>query len=116
LERTTPGATARRRPYGRRIAHAAFTLDQRYLDQGFSTAADGDIGVDLLFVAAGKSFEELRSHLRTVDVGGIAVSALDIDGMLATKQTNRDADISDRQRLQRLKAALDRSAKKPRPG
>ena len=34
-------------------------LRPEWLDQGFSTAADGEISIDLLFVAAGHSSEAL---------------------------------------------------------
>lgn len=37
---------------------------------------------------------------------GIPISTLDIDGMLMTKQTTRDTDIPDRQRLRQLRDAL----------
>lgn len=79
---------------------------QEWLDQGFSTAADGDISIDLLFVAAGHSFEELRPHLQVVIFDGIPIRTLDIDGMLITKQTSRDTDIPDRKRLRQLRDAL----------
>ena len=95
---------------------AAAVLDARYLDQGFSTAAEGDIAVDLLYVAAGKTFEDLRKHVRIVEVSGESVAALDIDGMLATKQTDRATDIPDRQRLERLKAEIEGKPRRPRPG
>lgn len=81
-------------------------LKQEWLDQGFSTAADGEISIDLLFVAAGHAFEELRAHIQTVIFDGIPISTLDIDGMLMTKQTTRDTDIPDRQRLRQLRDAL----------
>ena len=66
----------------------------------------GDISIDLLFVAAGHSFEELRAHLQMVTFDGIPIRTLDIDGMLMTKQTSRDTDIPDRKRLRQLRDAL----------
>ena len=90
-------------PESRKVLHE---LKQEWLDQGFSTAADGDISIDLLFVAAGHSFEELRPHLQMVTFDGIPIRTLDIDGMLMTKQTSRDTDIPDRKRLRQLRDAL----------
>ena len=92
-------------PESRKVLHE---LKQEWLDQGFSTAADGDISIDLLFVAAGHSFEELRPHLQMVTFDGIPIRTLDIDGMLMTKQTSRDTDIPDRERLRQLRARIVR--------
>lgn len=77
---------------------------KKTLDGGFSTAAEGELGIDLLFVAASKTFEDYREHIIERVVEGVAVRMLDIDGMLMSKQTNRPEDIADRQRLQRLKS------------
>ncbi|ENO86613.1 hypothetical protein C665_07171 [Thauera aminoaromatica S2] len=89
-------------------------LRQEWLDQGFSTAADGEISIDLLFVAAGHTFEALRPHLQTVVFEGVPIRTLDIDGMLMTKQTSRDTDLPDRKRLRQLRDAL-RAAQAHRP-
>ncbi|PKO49506.1 MAG: hypothetical protein CVU28_16060, partial [Betaproteobacteria bacterium HGW-Betaproteobacteria-21] len=51
-------------------------LKQEWLDQGFSTAADGEISIDLLFVAAGQTFERLRPHIQTVQFDGIPIATL----------------------------------------
>jgi hypothetical protein len=83
-------------------SEAAAGIKLEWLDQGFSTAAEGELVVDLLFVAAGKTFDQLRSHIRSVQLDGVPVTTLDVDGMLLTKQTNRDSDIADRSKLQRL--------------
>lgn len=77
---------------------------KKTLDGGFSTVADGEIAVDLLFVAAAKTFEDYRGHIIERVVDGVVVRMLDIDGMLMSKQTKRPEDVADRQRLQRLKS------------
>jgi hypothetical protein len=76
---------------------------KKTLDGGFSTAAEGELGIDLLFVAASKTFEDYREHIVERVVQGVPVRVLDVDGMLMSKQTDRPEDIADRQRLQRLK-------------
>lgn len=91
-------------------------LKQEWLDQGFSTAADGEISIDLLFVAADHSFDQLKPHLQTVVFDGVPIVTLDIDGLLMTKQTKRDTDIPDRKRLRMLRDALkaaQQSSQKP---
>lgn len=81
-------------------------LKQEWLDQGFSTAADGELSIDLLFVAAGHPFERLRPHIQTVLFNGIPITTLDVDGLLMTKQTTRESDAPDRSRLRQLRDAL----------
>lgn len=63
--------------------------DRKTLDSGFSTSAEGEIGIDILFVAASKEFEDYRKHIVTREVDGVPVGMLDVDGMLLSKQTDR---------------------------
>lgn len=73
-------------------------LKREWLDQGFSTALEADINIDLLFVAASQTFDALRQHIQSVSFQGVAVQTLDVDGLLLTKQTDRESDIPDRTR------------------
>jgi hypothetical protein len=70
---------------------------------GISTAAEGDLGIDLLFVAASRTFEDYRENIVEVVVDGVTVRLLDIDGMIMSKDTSRPEDLADRERLMRLK-------------
>lgn len=81
-------------------------LRPEWMDKGHSTALEGEIYIDLLYVAASKSFEALREHIQTVMFNGVPVVTLDVDGMLQTKQTTRASDLSDRLKLERLKNAI----------
>lgn len=77
--------------------------DKKTLDAGFSTSAEGELGIDLLFGAASKTFDDYRKHIVTRELDGVPVRVLDVDGMLMSKQTGRPEDIPDLQRLSRLK-------------
>jgi hypothetical protein len=77
--------------------------DKKTLDAGFSTSAEGELGIDLLYVAASKTFEDYRKHICTRELAGVSVKVLDVEGMLMSKQTDRPEDIPDLQRLSRLK-------------
>lgn len=79
------------------------TPSQASLDQGYSTAAEGSIGIDILFVAASRKFDDYRQHIEEREIRGVKARVLDIDGMLMSKETGRPEDIPDRQRLLRLK-------------
>jgi hypothetical protein len=77
--------------------------DKRTLDAGFSTSAEGELGIDLLYAAASRTFEDYRQHIVERELDGVAVKLLDLDGMLMSKQTDRPEDLPDLQRLSRLK-------------
>lgn len=76
---------------------------QAWLDQGFSTAAEGEIGIDILFVAAAKEYPAYRDNIEERELNGIRFKVLDIDGLLMSKETDRPEDLADRNRLRRLK-------------
>ncbi len=92
-------------------AQAMTALHREWMDKGHSTALEGEIFVDLLYVAASQSFESLKSHVQTVMFNGVPVVTLDVDGMLLTKKTSRESDIPDRLKLERLRNALRAQAK-----
>jgi hypothetical protein len=77
--------------------------ERRSLDRGFSTAAEGEIALDILFVAAARSFEDYRPHIEDREIDGVRFKVLDVDGMLMSKETGRPEDIPDRMRLATLK-------------
>lgn len=77
--------------------------DKETLDAGFSTSAEGELGIDLLYAAASRTFDDYRRHIVERELDGVPVKVLDVDGMLLSKQTDRPEDIPDVQRLSRLK-------------
>lgn len=81
-------------------------LRPEFMDQGYSTSFEGEIAIDLLYVAASKRFNDLRDHIKHIEFNGVKISTLDVDGMLQSKQTSREEDIPDRLKLQRLRTAL----------
>ena len=87
-------------------SEALGTLRREWMDKGYSTALEGEIDVDLLYVAADQTFESLKAHVQTVIFEGLPVVTLDVDGMLLTKKTSRETDIPDRLKLERLRNAL----------
>lgn len=87
-------------------AEALAALRPEWMNKGHSTALEGQIFVDLLYVAAGQSFENLKAHVQTVKFNGVSVVTLDVDGMLLTKKTTRESDVPDRLKLERLRNAL----------
>ena len=62
--------------------------------------------IDLLFAANGQTYESLQDRVRTLQINGVVIGTLDIDGLLKTKTDFRPKDLIDREALQRLKAQL----------
>lgn len=65
-----------------------------------------DLLIDLLFAANGQTYESLQPHLRVIEIEGVPVRTLDIEGLLKTKTDYRDKDRIDRQVLERLRRRL----------
>jgi len=89
-------------------------LNPKYLDQGYSTSLEGEIVIDILYVAADKTFADLRQHIKRINQDGIPVSTLDVDGMLISKKTTRASDVPDRIKLEKLRNALFDAERKRR--
>ena len=62
--------------------------------------------VDLLFAANGQTFQSLQPHVRHVEVEGVPIATLDIDGLLKTKTDYREKDLIDKRVLTKLKQQL----------
>ena len=90
-------------------------LDIESLDKGFSTAIEGDIAIDILFVANDMTFEQFREHLERRDFNGCEITTLDLDGLIKSKETTRDTDKIDVAKLRRLRIALQQSASERSP-
>ncbi len=63
--------------------------------------------IDLLFAANGQTFESLAGHVRRVQVQGVPVNVLDIEGLLKTKTDYREKDLLDKQVLRRIQQGLN---------
>jgi hypothetical protein len=62
--------------------------------------------VDLLFAANGETYETVQPHVRVVEIEGVEIRVLDIDGLLKTKTDYREKDVLDRRMLERIKRGL----------
>jgi hypothetical protein len=61
-----------------------------------------DLLIDLLFAANGETYESLQPHVRTLNVEGVEIRTLDIEGLLKTKTIYRDKDVIDRKALSQI--------------
>jgi len=59
---------------------------------------------DIMLNACGETYDTLKTFAITVDMEGIPVRTVSLEGLLRTKQTVRDKDVSDRHILERALA------------
>jgi hypothetical protein len=80
-----------------------FAAQKRY-----AIRVNDEITVDVLPSAAGFGWDELRQHVTQVDIEGVRVKVLDLEGLLKTKQTLRAKDQGDAEAIRRALELLKR--------
>lgn len=76
-------------------------LDPAWFEDGDTIRVAGEFVVDLMFNACGENYESLLKHAVTIELDGVPVRTLDLEGMLKTKQSQREKDRLDRLALER---------------
>ncbi len=66
-----------------------------------------EIMVDLLFAANGETYESVEPYIRIVEIEGVSVRVLNIDGLLRTKTDYREKDVLDKRMLEKIKKRLE---------
>lgn len=90
---------------------AAKDLEPQWFEEGENIRVADAFIVDIMLNANGQTFETLRRYEETIDFDGIPVRTINLEGLLLTKQTMRDKDVSDRIIIER---ALEVSRSKGR--
>lgn len=80
---------------------ASGQIDPAWFGEGETIRVADEFVVDLLFNACGETNETLARYAEIVDLDGIPVRTLSLEGLLLTKQSVRDKDVMDRVVLQR---------------
>ena len=93
---------------------AAKDLEPEWFEQGENIRIADAFVVDVMLNANGQTFDTLRKYAETIDLDGIPVQTVSLEGLLLTKQTMRDKDIADRAILERAIDVL-RARGKDRP-
>lgn len=83
---------------------AAKDLEPEWFTEGENIRVADAFLVDIMLNACGETYETLKQFALTVDLEGTPVRTVSLEGLLRTKQTMRDKDVSDRHILER---ALD---------
>ncbi len=85
---------------------AAQDLEPEWFEEGENIRVADAFVVDIMLNANGQTFATLLQYAETVDLEGIPVKTVSLEGLLLTKQTMRDKDVSDRVILERAIAVF----------
>ena len=91
---------------------AAKDIDPAWFEEGENIRVADAFVVDIMLNACGETYETLKQYAETVDLDGIPVRTINLEGLLLTKQTTRDKDVSDRIILERALKIFREKAKK----
>ena len=92
---------------------AAKDIDPAWFDEGENIRVADAFVVDIMLNACGETYETLKQYAETVDLDGVPVRTINLEGLLLTKQTMREKDVSDRIILERALETLRERANKP---
>jgi predicted nucleotidyltransferase len=91
---------------------AARNIDPAWFDEGENIRVADAFVVDIVLNACGETYETLKQYAETVVLDGVPVRTINLEGLLLTKQSMREKDVSDRMILERaLKMLRERESK-----
>lgn len=113
------------RESGRKIREALMILPDRsardidpaWFEEGENIRVADAFVVDLMLNANGETYETLKQYAETIDLDGVQVHTVNLEGLLRTKLTGRGKDVADRIILERALGACRQEAEdrlKPR--
>ena len=79
---------------------AAQEIDPAWFEEGDNIRVADDFVVDIMLNACGETFDTLKPHAETIDLDGLSVRTINLEGLLKTKQTMREKDVADRMVLE----------------
>ena len=88
---------------------AAREIDPAWFTEGDNIRVADEITVDLLFSPCAQTYEMLKPYEQVVNLDGVPVHTVSLQGLLLTKQTQRPQDIQDAIVLRRAIEAGARS-------
>jgi len=94
---------------------AAKDIDPAWFDEGENIRVADAFVVDIMLNACGETYETLKQYAETLDLDGVPVRTINLEGLLLTKQTMREKDVSDRIILERALETLKERESKPEP-
>jgi len=90
---------------------AAKDIDPAWFEEGENIRVADAFVVDIMLNACGETYETLKKYAETVDMDGLPIRTINLEGLLRTKQTMREKDVADRIILERaLETFRERSS------
>lgn len=84
-------------------------IDPAWIEQGETIRVVDEFVVDILMNACGETYESLERFIQIIDIDGLGVTTLDIEGLLRTKQSVRDQDKADKVVLEKALEQMKQS-------
>lgn len=75
---------------------AAEAIEPEWFEEGENIRVADAFVVDIMLNANGQTFDMLSRYSQTIDLDGVPVKTINLEGLLLTKQTMRDKDVADR--------------------
>lgn len=85
---------------------AAKDIEPQWFEEGENIRVADAFVIDIMLNANGQTYETLRRYSQTLDLDGVPVRTVNLEGLLLTKQTMRDKDASDRVVIERALAII----------
>lgn len=85
---------------------AAKDIELQWFQEGGNIRVADAFVVDLMLNANGQTYETLRQYAQTIDLDGIPVKTISLEGLLLTKKTLREKDVADRIVIERALEAF----------
>ena len=80
---------------------AAKDIEPRWFEEGENIRVADAFVVDLMLNANGQTYDTLCQYAETIELEGIPVKTITLEGLLLTKKTMRDKDVADRVIIER---------------
>jgi len=75
---------------------SAKDIDISWFEEKDTIRLADEVVVDIMFNACGKTYEDLKKYAESVEIDGLPIITLNLEGLLLTKQTHREKDFPDR--------------------
>lgn len=85
---------------------SAKDIEPTWFEEGENIRVADAFVVDIMLNACGETYETLKQYAETIDMDGLPVRTINLEGMLRTKQTMRDKDVADRNVIERALAVM----------
>jgi len=87
---------------------AAKDIDPAWFSEGENIRVADEFVVDIMLNAGGETYDTLKQHAETIDLEGLPIRTVNLEGLLRTKQSMRDKDMADRAIIERALRTLGR--------